>query len=498
MADRNLRDLLAPWVQNVPARALREMVLDSRVAASGDLFVAVVGHQADGRRYIPQAIAQGVAAIIAEAKDEATDGEIREMHGVPVIYLSQLNERLSALAGRFYHQPSEQLRLVGVTGTNGKTTTTQLLAQWAQLLGETSAVMGTVGNGLLEKVIPTENTTGSAVDVQHVLSGLAGQGATFAAMEVSSHGLVQHRVAALPFSAAVFTNLSRDHLDYHGTMEAYGAAKEELLKLVDEPCAVINADDRLGRQWLAAYPGAVAFGVHGPIENHVGRQLTAQDPHFHQQGFDTCINSSWGNGVLSAPLLGRFNVSNVLAAMGAMLVLGYDFDALLASAPKLQPVTGRMECFGGGKAPLAVVDYAHTPDALEKALQALRVHCEGRLWCLVGCGGDRDRGKRPMMAAMAEQHADRVILTDDNPRTEAPEQIMADMVAGLRDPAAVQIEHDRVKAIALALGQASKQDIILVAGKGHEDYQIIGTDKRHYSDRETVAAALHTLMESFR
>ena len=210
------------------------------------------------------------------------------------------------------------------------------------------------------------------------------------------------------------------------------------------------------------------------------------------------LTPSWGNGVLSAPLLGRFNVSNVLAAMGAMLVLGYDFNALLATAPRLQPVTGRMECFGGGDAPLAVVDYAHTPDALEKALQALRVHCKGQLWCLVGCGGDRDRGKRPMMAAMAEQHADRVILTDDNPRTEQPARIMADMVAGLSDPAAVQVEHDRVRAIALAIGQASKQDIILVAGKGHEDYQIIGTDKRHYSDRETVAAALQTLLESFR
>ena len=179
--------------------------------------------------------------------------------------------------------------------------------------------------------------------------------------------------------------------------------------------------------------------------------------------------------------------------MGAMLVLGYDFDELLASAPQLQPVTYRMECFGGGKAPLAVVDYAHTPDALEKALQALRVHCEGRLWCLVGCGGDRDRGKRPMMAAMAELHADRVILTDDNPRTEEPARIMADMVAGLRDPGAVQIEHDRTKAIQLALSQASKQDIILVAGKGHEDYQIIGTDKRHYSDRETVACLAHII-----
>lgn len=201
MADRNLRDLLAPWVPNAPERILREMTLDSRVAASGDLFIAVQGHQADGRRYIPQAIAQGVAAIIAEAQGEAKDGEIREMHGVPVIYLSQLNERLSALAGRFYHQPSQQLRLVGVTGTNGKTTTTQLLAQWAKLLGETSAVMGTVGNGLLDKVVPTENTTGSAVDVQHVLSSLVGQGATFGAMEVSSHGLVQHRVAALQFAA---------------------------------------------------------------------------------------------------------------------------------------------------------------------------------------------------------------------------------------------------------------------------------------------------------
>lgn len=325
--------------------------------------------------------------------------------------------------------------------------------------------MGTIGNGLFGSLIEAENTTGSAVQVQANLAALQAQGADLVAMEVSSHGLVQHRVAALPFSAAVFTNLSRDHLDYHGTMEAYAAAKEELLKLVDEPCAVINADDRLGREWLAAYPTAVAFSVHGPIENHIGRQLTAQDPHFHQQGFDTRINSSWGNGVLSAPLLGRFNVSNVLGAMGAMLVLGYDFDTLLATAPQLQPVTGRMECFGGGKAPLAVVDYAHTPDALEKALQALRVHCHGRLWCLVGCGGDRDRGKRPMMAAMAELHADCVILTDDNPRTEEPARIMADMVAGLRDPGAVQIEHDRVKAIRLALSQASKEDIILVAAK---------------------------------
>lgn len=491
---RALDSLLRPFGITAPALVLTDIQLDSRRVGPGSLFVAIRGHQVDGRRFIEQAVAQGATAVVFEE-----DGEfIAPATSVPCIGIQDLPAHLSALAGYFYDQPAKKLELVGITGTNGKSTTALLVANWRTLLGGKAGVMGTIGNGLFGNLIEAENTTGSAVQVQANLAALQEQGADLVAMEVSSHGLVQHRVAALPFAAAVFTNLSRDHLDYHGTMEAYGAAKEQLLQLVDEANAVINRDDELGAKWLEKYPSAVALSVNGPIENHSGRQLTAQQLDFHQQGFRAQINSSWGNGVLSAPLLGRFNVSNVLAAMGVMLVLGYDFDELLATAPKLQPVTGRMECFGGGNAPLAVVDYAHTPDALDKALQALRVHCKGQLWCLVGCGGDRDRGKRPMMAAMAEQYADRVILTDDNPRTEEPARIMADMVAGLRDPAAVQVEHDRVKAINLAIRQASKQDIILVAGKGHEDYQIIGTDKRHYSDRETVAAALHTLMESFK
>ncbi len=491
---RALDVLLRPFGIQAPALTLTDIQLDSRRVGPGSLFVAIRGHQVDGRRFIEQAVAQGATAVVFEE-----DGEfIPPSTPVPCIGMRDLPAHLSALAGTFYDQPAKKLALVGITGTNGKSTTALLVANWRTLLGGKAGVMGTIGNGLFGNLIEAENTTGSAVQVQANLAALQAQGADLVAMEVSSHGLVQHRVAALPFAAAVFTNLSRDHLDYHGTMEAYGAAKEQLLQLVDESNAVINRDDELGAKWLENYPAAVAFSVNGPIEHHFGRQLTAQQLDFHQQGFRAQINSSWGNGVLSAPLLGRFNVSNVLAAMGVMLVLGYDFHELLATAPKLQPVTGRMECFGGGDTPLAVVDYAHTPDALEKALQALRVHCKGQLWCLVGCGGDRDRGKRPMMAAMAEQYADRVILTDDNPRTEEPARIMADMVAGLRDPAAVQVEHDRVKAISLAIGQASKQDIILVAGKGHEDYQIIGTDKRHYSDRETVAAALHTLLESFK
>lgn len=491
MADRNLRDLLAPWVPEAPERALREMTLDSRVAAAGDLFVAVVGHQADGRRYIPQAIAQGVAAIVAEADGEAADGEIRETHGVPVIYLSQLSQRLSALAGRFYHEPSKQLRLVGVTGTNGKTTTTQLLAQWSQLLGETSAVMGTVGNGLLGKVIPTANTTGSAVDVQQVLSGQAEQGATFTAMEVSSHGLVQHRVAALHFAASVFTNLSRDHLDYHGDMANYEAAKWLLFSEHEYGQAVINADDEVGRRWLTRLPDAVAVAMDTPLNpDQHGRWLVATQVDYHDSGATIRFDSSWGNGEFESQLMGAFNVSNVLLAMGTLLALGYPLAALVAAAPRLQPVCGRMEVFSAPGKPTVVVDYAHTPDALEKALQAARPHCNGKLWCVFGCGGDRDKGKRPLMGAIAEEFADVVVVTDDNPRTEDPQTIINDILVGMLDAGRAIAMPGRAEAVTNAIMQAGESDVVLLAGKGHEDYQIVGNRRLDYSDRVTAARLL--------
>ncbi|KNC06562.1 UDP-N-acetylmuramoylalanyl-D-glutamate--2,6-diaminopimelate ligase [Klebsiella sp. RIT-PI-d] len=491
MADRNLRDLLAPWVAGLPARALREMTLDSRTAASGDLFVAVSGHQADGRRYIPQAIAQGVAAIIAEAKGEATDGEVREMHGIPVVYLSQLNERLSALAGRFYHQPSEQLRLVGVTGTNGKTTTTQLLAQWSQLLGETSAVMGTVGNGLLGNVSPTENTTGSAVDVQQVLANLVGQGATFAGMEVSSHGLVQHRVSALKFSASVFTNLSRDHLDYHGDMEHYEAAKWLLYSTHHFGQAIVNADDEVGRRWLTKLPDAVAVSMADHINPDChGRWLKAVDVHYHDRGATIRFASSWGEGEIESRLMGEFNVSNLLLALATLLALGYLLSDLLNTAARLQPVCGRMEVFSAPGKPTVVVDYAHTPDALEKALAAARLHCKGTLWCVFGCGGDRDKGKRPLMGAIAEQFADIPLVTDDNPRTEEPQAIINDILAGMLDAGRAKVMEGRAQAVTHAIMQAKENDVVLLAGKGHEDYQIVGNRRLDYSDRVTAARLL--------
>jgi len=491
VTDRNLRDLLAPWVSDAPNTVLKDMTLDSRTAAAGDLFVAISGHTSDGRHYIPQAIAQGVSAVVAEAQGQAEHGAVRVQHGVPVVYLDNLNLLLSEIAGRFYEQPGAALRLVGVTGTNGKTTTTQLLAQWAQLLGETSAVMGTVGNGLLNRVVPAENTTGSAVQVQQILGDLVQQGATFAAMEVSSHGLVQHRVSALPFAAAAFTNLSRDHLDYHGDMQHYEEAKWQLFSTHESEQKIINADDSVGQRWLAKLPDAVAVSMENKLPaDWKGRWLSASHVSYHDKGATVELDSSWGNGVLESRLMGAFNVSNLLVALGTLLSLGYAFDELLKTAPQLQPVCGRMEVFHAPGRPTVVVDYAHTPDALEKALAAARLHCTGKLWCVFGCGGDRDKGKRPLMGGIAEQYADCVVVTDDNPRSEDPRAIINDILSGLLDAGRALAIPGRAEAVTSAIMQATENDVVLLAGKGHEDYQLVGNQRFDYSDRVTAARLL--------
>ncbi|MBC5791353.1 UDP-N-acetylmuramoyl-L-alanyl-D-glutamate--2,6-diaminopimelate ligase [Providencia sp. JUb39] len=491
MADRNLCELLAPFGVSTTNVSLREMTLDSRKAAAGDLFIAIKGHQSDGRHYIPQAIAQGVSAVIAEAQGEAEEGEIRFIHGVPVIYLNDLNNCLSALAGEFYHQPSFKMKLVGVTGTNGKTTTTQLIAQWAKGLGETSAVMGTVGNGLLGHVSPSENTTGSAVDIQLELTQLLNKKATLTAMEVSSHGLVQGRVAALQFDAAVFTNLSRDHLDYHGDMANYEAAKWLLFSTHQTKTQIINADDEVGLKWLQRLPQACAVTMENRIPaNWQGPWLKATDVDYHDKGATIHFTSSWGEGSFESPLMGAFNVSNLLLAMATLLMMDYPLEQLLATTDALMPVCGRMEVFSVAGKPTVVVDYAHTPDALEKALAAARLHCKGKLWCVFGCGGDRDKGKRPLMGASAEQYADKVVITDDNPRSEDPLDIINDIMAGILDSSRVFAIPGRPEAVTNTILQAQPDDVILVAGKGHEDYQIIGSRRLDYSDRLTVARLL--------
>ncbi|VAX76430.1 UDP-N-acetylmuramoyl-L-alanyl-D-glutamate: 2,6-diaminopimelate ligase [Serratia symbiotica] len=491
MADRDLRDLLSAWVPSAPSCALRDMILDSRIAGPGDLFVAIAGHQTDGRHYIRQAIDLGASAVIAEATGQDEDGAIAHIQGVPIIYMSQLNQRLSALAGRFYQHPAKRLRLVGVTGTNGKTTTTQLLAQWAQRLGETSAVMGTIGNGLLGHLSPATNTTSSAVDIQHQLKDLAAQGATFAAIEISSHGVVQYRVAALPFSAAVFTNLSRDHLDYHGNMSNYEAAKWGLFSQHNVGHSIINADDQVGVGWLRKLPDAVGISMVDNLLPPFGaRWLKATKVHYHQNGATIGFTSYWGNGEIVTSLIGGFNVQNLLLSLATLLALGYPLDKLVETSGSLQPACGRMEVFHVPGKPTVVVDYAHTPDALKNALVAARLHCKGQLLCIFGCGGNRDKGKRPMMGEIAEKLADQVILTDDNPRTESPEGIINDILAGLLNAEQALVIPSRDKAVASIIMQAQAQDLVLLAGKGHEDYQMVGTKHLYYSDRLTVARLL--------
>lgn len=491
MADRNLRDLLARGCRRHPG-ARCEMTLDSR-GGCRDLFVAVVGHQTDGRRYIPQAIAQGVAAVIAEADGQAEDGAIVEMHGVPVIYLSQLNQRLSALAGRFYHQPGERLRLVGVTGTNGKTTTTQLLAQWSQLLGETSAVMGTVGNGLLGGV-PDREYHRFCGGCSTRIKRFGGTG-----RDLRRHGSLFPRSGATPGGGAA---VRRGGLhqpeprspDYHGDMANYEAAKWSLFAAHRVGQAIINADDEVGLRWLSKLPDAVAVTMQGNLQpgGH-GRWLKTTAVDYHDNGATVRFSSSWGDGEIESRLMGAFNVSNLLLALATLLSLGYPLEALVETGSRLQPVCGRMEVFNAPGKPTVVVDYAHTPDALEKALEAARLHCQGQLWCVFGCGGDRDKGKRPLMGGIAEQFADRVVITDDNPRTEEPRTIINDILTGLLDAGQALVIHGRAEAVTSAIMQAQEQDVVLVAGKGHEDYQLVGNRRTDYSDRTTVARLLGVL-----
>lgn len=491
MVTTYLDKLLAPLSLHVPPIPLKQMKLDSRKISKNDLFIAIVGHKSDGRQYISQAIAQGAAAIIAEAKGICKHGNIEIRDNIPIIYLNNLTDQLSILAGDFYHHPSQQLTVVGVTGTNGKTTITQLLAQWTQLCGHQAGVMGTLGNGFLNNISPAKNTTGSAVDIQASLFQFKQQKADFVAMEVSSHGLVQHRVSNIHFSAAIFTNLSRDHLDYHGDMQHYEKAKK--LLFTDHMCKlkIINADDEIGFAWLKDFPQAVAVAVKRSLAdiNHE-KWLQAHTIHYHDNGATIEFDSSWGAGCLNSSLIGEFNVSNILLGLATLLSLGYQLPKLLEVSHKLQPVCGRMEIFSAANKPVVIVDYAHTPDALAKALQACRLHCTGRVWCVFGCGGDRDKGKRPIMASIAEQFADNIIVTDDNPRGESPTSITDDIMQGFIQKNNITVIHDRAKAIANAVALAHIGDVILVAGKGHEDYQIMGDRYLDYSDRATVAQLL--------
>jgi UDP-N-acetylmuramoyl-L-alanyl-D-glutamate--2,6-diaminopimelate ligase len=472
---------LLPQAQS--ATLIRELTLDSRKVRPGDLFLAVPGLAQDGRAHIADAIARGAAAVAYEAEGAAA----MTAQSAELVPIRGLAGQLSAIAGRFYGEPSRGLRLVGVTGTNGKTSVSQLLAQALDLLGERCGIVGTLGTGFYDALQSGRHTTPDPVAVQATLADLKQAGARAVAMEVSSHGLDQGRVAALDFDVAVYTNLSRDHLDYHGSMEAYGAAKAKLFAWPELKCRVINLDDDFGRQLASEERESRLIGY---SLSDADAYLYCREASFDDHGVRARLVTPQGEGHLRSPLLGRFNLSNLLAVVGALLGLDYPLDEILRVLPQLQGPVGRMQRFGGEQLPLVVVDYAHTPDALEKVLEALRPHVTGRLLCLFGCGGDRDRGKRPLMAAVAERLADAVLVTDDNPRTEDPAQILADIRAGFAKPEVVEFVHGRGEAIARLIAAARVGDVVLLAGKGHEDYQEIAGVRHAFSDLAEAEKAL--------
>ncbi|HSR65042.1 MAG TPA: UDP-N-acetylmuramoyl-L-alanyl-D-glutamate--2,6-diaminopimelate ligase [Xanthomonadaceae bacterium] len=474
---------LLPDVAGVPVDlVIGGLKQDSRLLRAGDAFVAIAGFGAHGLKFVAQARAAGASAILFEPPASADLPAPADAIAVP-----QLRARLGELGDRFHGEPSRAMTVVGVTGTNGKTSTVQLLAQAWSLEGRRAGSIGTLGAGLHGEVVPTGFTTPLVLQLHELLAQLRDAGARAVAMEVSSHALDQGRVDGVHFEVAVFTNLTRDHLDYHGTMDAYGAAKAKLFAWPGLRAAVINLDDPFGRALLAALPA----GVHGVGVSSRGAQaeLRAENITLERDGiaFDLLVGDL-RHGVRS-PLLGRFNVDNLLVVAGVLHALGGTPESIVAVLEHLQPVAGRMNRLGGGDQPLVVIDYAHTPDALEQALATLRAHGPRQLVCVFGCGGERDRGKRPQMAAIAEAGADRVIVTDDNPRGEDGDAIVAEIVAGFERPRAAEIERDRARAIARAIGEAGPHDIVLVAGKGHEPYQEIA-GVRHPFDDTAVARAL--------
>ena len=469
---------------------------DSRHVQAGDLFLACAGARAHGLDFSAQVLQAGAVAIVYEPP-AAAHPALAAAASVPLLALPGLHEQLGLIAARYYQQPSQALDVIGITGTNGKTSCSQFIAQALDQAGARCGIIGTLGYGLYGELTAGERTTPDAVEVQHLLADMLMHGARYVAMEVSSHALDQGRVNGVNFQIAVWTNLTRDHLDYHGDMAAYAKAKQRLFMAPGLRHAVINLDDDYGRELLAAIPVGVqiiGYTLNTTTVQHIapGTQhvVAGSDLRLTDTGIDLHVQSPWGAGRLRAGLLGRFNASNLLAALTTLLALGVPFDSAVQRLEHVSTVPGRMERFGGDRQPLVVVDYAHTPDALEQALRALRGHCHGKLWCIFGCGGERDTGKRPLMGEVAEQNADRVVVTDDNPRGEDPIQIVADIMTGMRNPDAAYLRRDRVQAIAFAIEQSRPGDVILVAGKGHEDYQLIGTRRIPYSDRLSVATLL--------
>jgi UDP-N-acetylmuramoyl-L-alanyl-D-glutamate--2,6-diaminopimelate ligase len=465
------------------------MTQSSGYVSPAKLFIAYQGEKANGCDHIDTAVAQGAAAILHDGSRE-----IPKQQGVSLVMVPRLKERVGELAARYYGDPSQHMTVIGVTGTSGKTSFCHFTASLLEAIGVRCGILGTVGNGFLGKLIDSPLTTLDAIAVQQELARLRAEGAIAAAMEVSSHALMQHRVNGVAFAAAVFTNLSHDHLDYHHNLKAYAEAKYRLFQCKTLKCAVVNLDDTVGQRWLPELVKRIPTTAYSLTD----AKPIADAPVWRAYDLKIlpdAVSATWemptATAEIRVPVLGVFNMANILAVVATLSQLGFDTQKLIMAIPQLKPVPGRMECFGGtASKPLVVIDYAHKPDALEQVLKSLRQHTQSRLICVVGCGGDRDKTKRPMMGKIALAGADYAIFTNDNPRTEDPSVIIASMMGAVVKKDSLKVIEDRKLAIQTAIKMAAPTDVVLIAGKGHETYQIIGTDRQFFSDKDEVLAIL--------
>ncbi|MDP1697229.1 MAG: UDP-N-acetylmuramoyl-L-alanyl-D-glutamate--2,6-diaminopimelate ligase [Xanthomonadaceae bacterium] len=480
-----LHRLLAGFLDTPLAdTAITGLCLDSRALCAGDAFFALPGGSGHGIAFAEQALANGAAAVLYEPPLPVA---LRAPQAA--IAVTGLRAALGAIADRFHDRPSAAMTVIGITGTNGKTSTVQLIAQALHARGLVAGTIGTLGSGLHGALVAGERTTPDVLQVHRSLDDMRVQGASHVAMEVSSHALDQRRVDAVRFAVAVFTNLSRDHLDYHGDMASYGAAKGKLFATSGLACAVINLDDAFGLQLFASLaPTLQRIGTSS--RGHADAAIAADGVVTGSEGITFRLRIGNDFALICSALIGRFNLDNLLAVAGVLHALGITAQAIAKALMQLQPVPGRMSRVGGGDKPLVVVDYAHTPDALQQALASAREHAAGRVICVFGCGGERDAGKRPQMAAVAEAAADQIIVTDDNPRAESGDAIVADIVAGLRDRSTALIQRDRARAIADAVAMAHPGDVVLIAGKGHESYQEIAGRRVPFDDMDVARSAL--------
>ena len=493
MLNKNLQDLLSGLVnaELIPSVEVGNLILDTRELQKGDVFIAVAGTQAHGLDYLQSALSASPALILFEPTEKYSH---IQTDGIPFIAIENLNQHVSLIAARYFNKPSAELNITAITGTNGKTTSAYLLAQLLSSQGVDVAIIGTTGSGRLHELQNSNLTTPDAINLQKKLSDLKLSGVQHVVMEASSHALDQHRLDAVEVDVAAFTNLSQDHLDYHEDMSSYLAAKAKLFAFNSLDCVVLNADESSFDVLMKIIKPSVNVITYSSVNNS-NADIIANNIELNSQQTKFQLTDSKSEYFFSTTLLGQFNVANLTLALSVMQAYGYALDKLTNTVENLVAPSGRLERFGGVHAPTVVIDYAHTPDALEKALNTLKTISADDLSAVFGCGGDRDKSKRALMGAIAQQYAERIYLTDDNPRTESSLNIINDIKSGMQVSSKVKVIPNRAEAIKTSISEANENDIILIAGKGHEDYQIIGNAKIAFSDQLHAQAALQEWRE---